>query len=104
MTSPCSFLWNIRRIGGFFFTRGTTRHKLVFLLSMGIFFFSVFAQIGVGKIDAMYQMNRPFCFSSLTIGLYSAGKGTGQFLLGTFFLKILQVIRTVHYKIVDNSN
>jgi len=93
-------LGNIRRISGFFFTQGTSKKKITLGLGLWIFFFVTINQLSIGKIDSLYQMNKPFCWSSLEIGIYGGTKMVGQFLTGLILLKLLQKCLSVEWIIL----
>ena len=85
-----NLLGNVKRISGFFFTQGTTKKKVTLFIGLWIFFFVTIALLSLAKVDALYQMNKPFCWSSLSIALYSGTKMSGQLLIGLLLLKHLQ--------------
>ncbi|XP_012939425.1 proton-coupled folate transporter [Aplysia californica] len=89
--APFSVFGNIKRISGFFLFTGTIRKKLTFALCMAIFFFSVMNVLGLNKIDPLYQLHEPFCWTSLEIGIYLGARLAGQFLLGLVLLRLLQL-------------
>ncbi|BFZ05847.1 hypothetical protein BsWGS_08886 [Bradybaena similaris] len=81
---------NVRKVFGFFLFDGTRWHKLTFIICLSMFFFAVINEFGVVAIDTLYQLHRPFCWSSKLIGYYSALKTGGGYFLAMVLMAALK--------------
>ncbi|GFO16197.1 proton-coupled folate transporter [Plakobranchus ocellatus] len=80
----------LHRIFGFYISYGTIRHRLEMVILMLIFMFPAANEINLSAIDALYQLNRPFCWGPREIGYYSAIRSGGSNVVGGIWMAILQ--------------
>lgn len=85
-----NFCKNVGKVFGFFLFDGTLWHKLTFITCLSMFFFAVINEFGVTAIDTLYQLHRPFCWSSKLIGYYSALKTGGGYFLAMALMAALK--------------
>ncbi|CAL1533854.1 unnamed protein product [Lymnaea stagnalis] len=83
-------LSHVRRIVSFYIFDGTVRRRMTFCLCLLLFVFGVANDLNVGSMDTLYQLHRPFCWSSKEIGNYNAIRSAGTAFLGVLLLKFLQ--------------
>ncbi|XP_048259711.1 solute carrier family 46 member 3-like [Haliotis rufescens] len=94
MTNKVEKRWSplphIKKVFGFFFTRGSGKQRAMYILALLIFFFGTFQMLGRSNVETLYQLDKPFCWSSLKIGYYGAIKLSFSVVCGLVGLKLLQ--------------
>lgn len=64
--------------------------RLVYILYMVIFLFVMLSTIGKSQIDTLYELNTPFCWDAVLIGIFAMARNAGQFLVGIPMIKLFQ--------------
>ncbi|XP_033734514.1 solute carrier family 46 member 3-like [Pecten maximus] len=72
----------------FYFRASPKRHK--YILAIIIFMSSTLSLLGKSNIEILYQLNAPFCWTSVKVGYYSAISNSARMILGVACVKILQ--------------
>lgn len=88
LLSGTTSLENARASFEFYIRASPKRHK--YILAIIIFMFATFSAIGQPIVDVLYQLNVPFCWSSVKVGYYSALANALRLIFGAASVKILQ--------------
>ncbi|XP_060082993.1 lysosomal proton-coupled steroid conjugate and bile acid symporter SLC46A3-like [Ylistrum balloti] len=88
LISKTTTLENVRASFIFYFETSPKRYKYV--LAIVSFMFGTFSILGKLNIEVLYQLNAPFCWSSLKVGYYSAISTSASMILGVACVKVLQ--------------
>ncbi|XP_046575156.1 solute carrier family 46 member 3-like [Haliotis rubra] len=90
MEKQWSPLPHVKKVFGFFFTRGSGKQRAMYILALLIFYFGVIVNLGRTSVETLYQLDRPFCWSPLKIGYYGAIKLSFTVACSVIGLKLLQ--------------
>ncbi|XP_048258931.1 solute carrier family 46 member 3-like isoform X2 [Haliotis rufescens] len=94
MTNKMEKRWSplphIKKVFGFFFTRGSGKQRAMYILAMLIFYFGVIVNLGRTSVETLYQLDKPFCWSPLKIGFYGAIRLSFTVACSVVGLKLLQ--------------
>ncbi|XP_048259392.1 solute carrier family 46 member 3-like [Haliotis rufescens] len=94
MTNKMEKRWSplphIKNVFGFFFTRGSGKQRAMYILALLIFTFGGFQVLGRSNVETLYQLDKPFCWSSLKIGYYGAIRLSFSVVCSLVGLKLLQ--------------
>ena len=82
-------LRNLKKLFDFYLFKGTGLERLAYIGLLTLFSTAVIVDLVSDGIDTLYQLHRPFCWSSTTIGYYSSYKSTFQLVMGALLLKLL---------------
>ncbi|XP_033733457.1 solute carrier family 46 member 3-like [Pecten maximus] len=88
LLSGTSTIENARASFVFYFRASPKRHK--YILAIIIFMTAAFSILGKPTIEILYQLNAPFCWTSVKVGYYSAMSTLAKMILGVASVKILQ--------------
>ncbi|KAK7104341.1 proton-coupled folate transporter-like [Littorina saxatilis] len=83
---------HLRKVFGFYFFDGTVLNRALFGCVLLIFFFITMINLGKFSVETLYEINTPFCWDSVRIGLFSGLRMFVQNLVGVFTLKTLSKV------------
>ncbi|KAL5008131.1 hypothetical protein ScPMuIL_013712 [Solemya velum] len=69
-----------------FYMTGEKKWKYILAITAFVFI----AVTGKGSVETLYQLNKPFCWTPLHIGVYSGVKGFTQDVLGVLLIKVFR--------------
>lgn len=87
---PRNPIVHIRKTFGFYFTEGTTRRRVLFIVGLGIYIALTLTNFGKQNVETLYVLNAPICWNSLDIGIYSSVRLVVMAAAAVFMLKILK--------------
>ncbi|XP_033734513.1 solute carrier family 46 member 3-like [Pecten maximus] len=82
-----SFFENARASFTFYIRASPRRHK--YILAITIFLTAALSLLGKQSTEILYQLNAPFCWSSIKVGYYSAISLSSTMVLGVAIVKVL---------------
>ncbi|XP_067682415.1 lysosomal proton-coupled steroid conjugate and bile acid symporter SLC46A3-like [Haliotis asinina] len=95
MTKKVEKQWSplphIKKVLGFFTTQGSGKQRALYTLALLIFFLGMLRNMGRSSVEILYQLDEPFCWSSLKIGYYGAIRLSFSVLSSLFGIKLLQL-------------
>ncbi|XP_060082998.1 lysosomal proton-coupled steroid conjugate and bile acid symporter SLC46A3-like [Ylistrum balloti] len=90
LLSDTSIFENARASFTFYFRASPSRYKYV--LAIITFLIGALSLLGKQNTEILYQLNAPFCWTSVYVGYYSAISTSASMILGVATVKILQKI------------
>ena len=81
---------NLKKLFNFYLFEGTGWERLAYIGLLTLFSTAVIVDLVADGIDTLYQLHRPFCWSSTTIGYFLSYKKTFQLVSAALLLKLLQ--------------
>ncbi|CAL1533736.1 unnamed protein product [Lymnaea stagnalis] len=87
---PRNPIVHIRKTFGFYFTEGTKRRRVLFIVGLGIYIALTLTNFGKQSVETLYVLNAPICWNSLDIGMYGSVRLVVMAAAAVFMLKILK--------------
>ncbi|XP_012941752.1 proton-coupled folate transporter-like [Aplysia californica] len=84
-------LKHLKRIVSFYTFAGSVRRRVLYRIGLFMFFLNIVVSIGRSPVETLYQLNSPFCWNSVKIGIFGAIQSTVQITCSVMALRILKL-------------
>nr|KAG5712290.1 hypothetical protein BaRGS_023869 [Batillaria attramentaria] len=88
---------HLRKVFGFYILDGTVRQRCLFLCGLMAYFFVILVSLGKLSVETLYELNTPFCWDSVQIGLFGGLKMLVQVTGSVAAVKVLQACMRIEF-------
>ncbi|XP_076450013.1 lysosomal proton-coupled steroid conjugate and bile acid symporter SLC46A3-like [Babylonia areolata] len=93
----------VGRVVRTFIPRGQPEKKVLLLLAMLAFFINTLFKLGTIQLEYLYLMDHPFCWSSLTQGVWGSARYASSQLAGFLLVKVLRNVVSIPLLVILGS-
>lgn len=88
---------HLKKVFGFYTVDGTVRQRCLFLCGLLSYFFIILVMLGKMSVETLYEINSPFCWDSVQIGLFGGLKMLVQVSGSIIAVKVLQACIRIEF-------